>query len=507
MNIAFTSFLINIGLVSTFDSYFSPIQKIQNKENDEFLVPFSVTLLNAFIHSLLIDYFAVPKLVTTFTLYNNVLAFASYFIIQDIYFYIIHRILHLPIFYKYIHKMHHKYKSPNIYQSYYGSPIEHIISWTLPYIVLPYCIEINKHVYWAFVFYTTLTSIIGHCGNNYEPTLWFMNYNINVQPAHHDLHHLLSNCNYSLYFTVLDRFCGTLYENYEQYINDLNVKYNSIDTTPERIAWYNGSFSPPTNAHIQTALKLAIKFVNINKGKKCIFCIVPVSNVYKKASIQYLQKEFPNLRNQLCENFVEIIKNKALLMEEFIGHNIDFVLERHELDSPVDINPYDSVLYLRKKYNLTTNDIFIAQGQDNIQDFIKMKGWTILPKLMLYPVIMVPRYTVTVEENWKSEMKEFMEYSEPAYDRVDEYLNNLHFTEVDELYLNDSSTFIRELLRQATPFILDTKLNVYHNYINPTILSIMLNNKPGKIPYTSLEYEKNKEVDKEIKERVTKILF
>jgi len=284
----------------------------------------------------------------------------------------------------------------------------------------------------------------------------------------------------------------------------------SFFSSTECIAWYNGSFAPPTNAHIETALMMAKKLVLLNPNKRYRFCIVPVSNAHKKASVQNVEEEYPNLRKQLCRKFVEILKERALKMPEFNNKTIDFVFETHEIDSPTPVNPYDSVVFLQKKYNLQIKDIFIAQGQDNVDDFLNIKGWTLLPDLMDYPVILVPRNNLESEDDWKQNKRNFMLSSDPPYDRIEEYLKNLYFVEFNkdmQKYLDHSSTFIRELLRQTSDDILQGKISLILSYIHTDILNIIISNiKKGSVPYTSIMCEKNGVVDIKIKTDVTQAL-
>lgn len=227
--ISFYIFLFSFGCVFVYDLYTSPpkIQEVKPINYSDNIFAFTLTSINSIIQSICIDYISINKLQSEYTLYNTFLSIPLYFIITDAYFYITHRILHVPILYKYFHKIHHNYKSPTIYASYYEHPVEHIFVWSMPYIILPHIIPIHKYGYWLFIFYTSLLSVLGHCGNNYKFNVWYNlnfiksknNYYYFTHPYHHDLHHLKLNCNYSLYFTYLDRIFNTLYYNYEVYVN------------------------------------------------------------------------------------------------------------------------------------------------------------------------------------------------------------------------------------------------------------------------------------------------
>ena len=197
----------------------------------DYIHPLTLTLFNSFIQSILMDYFAEYKLETNITIYNSIIAFILYWIIQDFYFYCYHYLTHNTFLYKNLHKIHHEYKSPNICCSYYEHPIEHIICWSAPYIIFPHIIPINYYAYWLFVILTTNFSIIGHCGNNYQGYIWYVGYiffPITIDAYytishsyHHDLHHLTTKYNYSLWFTYLDRLFGTLYPDYDNYCKKL----------------------------------------------------------------------------------------------------------------------------------------------------------------------------------------------------------------------------------------------------------------------------------------------
>lgn len=239
---------------------------------------------------------------------------------------------------------------------------------------------------------------------------------------------------------------------------------------------------PPTNAHINSALVLAKTFLSLNPGKRCRFCIIPTSNAYKKSSVQCTQEKYPILRKTLCETFTKIVKAKALTMPKFSGKSIDFVMETHELYSPKNVNAYKSLLFLGKKYRLDPSQIFIAQGQDNIDDYIKMNIWALIPPLMEYPVIMIPRSDFKTEEEWKSKTRDYMIKTEPPYEDVhtDAYLKRVHIVKLDageDKYLYHSSTFIRELLRNLNPESLNSKKNIINSYIHNDILSIILSNR------------------------------
>ena len=222
--LSFYLLVASLGIVHLYDSY-NNVPRLQAGSYNT-IYPLYVTLFNGYIQSYLIDSFAVYKLETNYTFANTLFAPIIYFILQDIYFYITHRLAH-TFLYKYFHKMHHTHKAPDIFTTFYENPIEHILIWTMPY-MLPHMIGINQISYWLFVFYTTFLSVIGHCGSNYKANIWYAGYIWNAAPIshyytfghsyHHDIHHEKTNCNYGLWFTFMDEQFGTQYENYKSYI-------------------------------------------------------------------------------------------------------------------------------------------------------------------------------------------------------------------------------------------------------------------------------------------------
>ena len=64
----------------------------------------------------------VPPLTTVF------LHMYAFWVFMDFSFYWVHRWLHHPRIYKYIHKQHHEYKGPIGFASEYANPIEQVVS-------------------------------------------------------------------------------------------------------------------------------------------------------------------------------------------------------------------------------------------------------------------------------------------------------------------------------------------------------------------------------------------
>jgi sterol desaturase/sphingolipid hydroxylase (fatty acid hydroxylase superfamily) len=56
-------------------------------------------------------------------------------VVREILFYYSHRLIHIPVLYKRIHKIHHKFTAPIAPSAEYAHPVEHLVSNVLPIIV------------------------------------------------------------------------------------------------------------------------------------------------------------------------------------------------------------------------------------------------------------------------------------------------------------------------------------------------------------------------------------
>lgn len=120
-------------------------------------------------------------------------------LVEEIAFYYSHRLLHHPMFYKHIHKMHHEWTAPIGVTSIYAHPIEHIFSNMIPPIAGP--LLTGAHIATAIMWFTLalVSTTVSHCGYHF-PFL--------PSPEAHDFHHLKFVNNFGV-LGVLDRLHGT----------------------------------------------------------------------------------------------------------------------------------------------------------------------------------------------------------------------------------------------------------------------------------------------------------
>jgi len=115
-----------------------------------------------------------------------------------------HRLMHIPFFYRRLHKLHHHYKSPEVYDDMMIHPLEafgyYCILYSPPF-VFPVTLQ-------AFVLYMITMGIFGvwdHSGIRLRCSVFGLKYD----SADHDLHHELTTVNYGFPFMLLDQLHGT----------------------------------------------------------------------------------------------------------------------------------------------------------------------------------------------------------------------------------------------------------------------------------------------------------
>ena len=122
---------------------------------------------------------------------------ASLFI-SDFYSYIVHRLFHTPLFYKYIHKYHHYYKSPFALSAISSHPIEHIFFNIIAILIPIFLTKINfisSMIIMTFIIFNILTA---HAG-------------LKILDNGHNYHHVYNNVEYGLLIT--DIIFKTSYKN------------------------------------------------------------------------------------------------------------------------------------------------------------------------------------------------------------------------------------------------------------------------------------------------------
>jgi sterol desaturase/sphingolipid hydroxylase (fatty acid hydroxylase superfamily) len=134
-------------------------------------------------------------------------------IINDTYFYWMHRLIHRPKWFKKVHRVHHQSTNPTPFAAFAFHPYEAVLEFIW---IIPLFFVVPLHVGMTIVFsmISLAFNVIGHLGVEIYPDRWRAHpvlKHLNRSTFHND-HHRLFRGNYGLYFTFWDRVMGTLHE-------------------------------------------------------------------------------------------------------------------------------------------------------------------------------------------------------------------------------------------------------------------------------------------------------
>jgi len=128
-------------------------------------------------------------------------------VLEDAMFYWLHRMLHSKQLY-FIHKQHHEYKNTVGICSEYTSLWEAMLL-GVPFIAGPQLLGIHVYTYYLWLALRVFQSVDAHSGYEF-PFIPFTLLPYLDTASNHELHHRYSTGNYSSFFDIWDRMCGTV---------------------------------------------------------------------------------------------------------------------------------------------------------------------------------------------------------------------------------------------------------------------------------------------------------
>lgn len=147
------------------------------------------------------------------TVLNTLPALFLLFAIDDFFYALYHRAMHLPFLYQYIHKHHHRQILPK--RGYIDAGNEHPLEQVGAQFLLWYTIKIVEritgiHVTAMFVHFIlyAVFALLNH--TSYDVQFNFLGFEYTVRA--HEMHHRLPDCNMAQYFMGWDRLMGTYRE-------------------------------------------------------------------------------------------------------------------------------------------------------------------------------------------------------------------------------------------------------------------------------------------------------
>lgn len=159
--------------------------------------------------------------------------FPVLFVLHDTYFYFIHRLMHLPFFYKHVHKIHHRSTNPSPWAAYSFHPFEALLEFGIFPLFL---FTIPIHLTHVILFFLAMIAynVYGHLGFELYSRRFsegklgrWVNTSVN-----HNQHHQHFTGNYSLYFLFWDRMLGTLRSDYSIKYLEVCNRRDQVDANP-----------------------------------------------------------------------------------------------------------------------------------------------------------------------------------------------------------------------------------------------------------------------------------
>jgi sterol desaturase/sphingolipid hydroxylase (fatty acid hydroxylase superfamily) len=149
-------------------------------------------------------------------------SFVAVLILQDTYFYFMHRMFHHPLLLRWLHQGHHRSGDPTPWTSFAFDLPEALIQ-ALFFVSVIFVVPLHFITLVAVLMTMTIWSVLNHLGFELFPSSfprhwlgrWF------IGSTHHSIHHRKYTVHYGLYFTFWDKLLGTHDPNYENEFDSL----------------------------------------------------------------------------------------------------------------------------------------------------------------------------------------------------------------------------------------------------------------------------------------------
>ncbi len=131
-------------------------------------------------------------------------------LLHETYYYWVHRWMHHPKVFRYVHKVHHDSLAPTPWTAFSFHPWESLIEALIVPLILVF-LPVNIFVIGFYLLFMTVSSVINHLDIEIYPEA-FQKSAVGkefIGATHHHYHHKEFLTNYGLYFTFWDRIMGT----------------------------------------------------------------------------------------------------------------------------------------------------------------------------------------------------------------------------------------------------------------------------------------------------------
>jgi ring-1,2-phenylacetyl-CoA epoxidase subunit PaaE len=161
-------------------------------------------------------------------IWYEVFVVAFMIFVTDAWFYWLHRFMHRPSVYKYVHALHHKSLDVNPFTSNSFHVIEAIALtlWILPFL---YFIPVSPVALGIVQALGTFNNLKSHLGYEFFPKFFRIPpFNMLVNATNHSLHHTQYNGNYGLFFRYWDILCGTELNDTSHLFQEIHERKDSV---------------------------------------------------------------------------------------------------------------------------------------------------------------------------------------------------------------------------------------------------------------------------------------
>ena len=137
-------------------------------------------------------------------------------LMHETYYYWLHRLMHHPTLYKYLHQGHHDSVVVSSWTSFSFDGLETVLQILALYLIA-FIIPLHLYSVAFIVLFMSVSATINHLNYEVYPK-FLMKYFIGA--THHAYHHREFRTNYGLYFTFWDKWMNTESRNYQKTIDD-----------------------------------------------------------------------------------------------------------------------------------------------------------------------------------------------------------------------------------------------------------------------------------------------
>jgi sterol desaturase/sphingolipid hydroxylase (fatty acid hydroxylase superfamily) len=129
-------------------------------------------------------------------------------VIHEFHFFCVHRLIHVPVLYRWVHSVHHNCVNPSPWSSLSMHPVEHLLYWSgaLLHLIVPsHPLIALYHIYYA-----GFGAVVGHIG--FDKIVVGGIGPVDTHTYAHYLHHKYFEVNYADGLVPLDRLFGTCHD-------------------------------------------------------------------------------------------------------------------------------------------------------------------------------------------------------------------------------------------------------------------------------------------------------